>query len=155
MLRQRGTRRGAAVAPPREDVPPPPEPPEDPWDEPPPEEDPYVPRQVNVPTVPDAPMPAPTMPAPTMPRPPAPRPRPTSPAASDDRGAMTPPRPSRYSQVAAVPAPPTDLTPAEEASAYSDEDTTVGEGYESAAELLTNVLGAELLLDEAQDGNQG
>lgn len=81
-------------------------------------------------------------------------PRPTAPAGSDDRSTSTPPRPSRYSQVAAGPAPPTALTPEEEAAAYSDEDTTVGEGYENASELLTNVLGAELILEEAQDGNQ-
>ncbi|MPM76153.1 hypothetical protein SDC9_123149 [bioreactor metagenome] len=69
--------------------------------------------------------------------------------------AAAPPRPSRYSQVAAAPPPPRDLTPEEEAAAYADDDETVGEGYESAAELLTNVLGAELLLEEQQDTGLG
>lgn len=132
--RQRGTRRGGGgvppVAPPRDEVPPPPEPPEDPWDEPPPEEDPYVPRQAVPPT-------------------PAPQP----PAKPTGAGSAAPQqqRPSRYSQVAAAPAPPKDQTPEEEAAAYSDEDDTVGEGYENAAELLTNVLGAELILEEQQE----
>ncbi len=123
--RRRGTRRGEPVPPPaHDDMPPPPEPPEDPWDEPPPEEDPYVPRQVQQPAGP----PAPAMASPAPPS-----------------------RPSRYSQVTAAPPPPKDLPPEEEAAAYSDEDDTVGEGYESAAELLTNVLGAELLLEEQKD----
>lgn len=60
-------------------------------------------------------------------------------------------RHSRYSQVAAAPPPPPELTPEEEAAAYANDDVTVGEGYESAAELLTNVLGAELLLEEQQE----
>ena len=128
--RPRGTRRGHAAAParpPHEEVPPPPEPPEAPWDEPPPEEDPYVPRQVTPPASPPRP------PEPTPPPPPTPA-----------------PRTSRYAQAAAAAPPPKEPTAEEEAAAYSDEDDTVGEGYESAAELLTNVLGAELILEEQQ-----
>lgn len=128
-------------------MPPRPEPLEDPWDEPPPEEDPYVPRQMDAPPAPRQP------PRSVAPMPPgAAAAAPDVPAASPGGAEVTTLRPSRYSKIAAVPPAAKEPTPAEEASVYSDEDDTVGEGYESAAELLTNVLGAELILEEAQDG---
>ncbi|WP_228489132.1 DNA polymerase III subunit gamma and tau [Raineyella fluvialis] len=131
--RPRGTRRGRPSAGPTS-APPPTEPPDDPWDEPPPEDDLYA-SQFAAPAAVERPS-APVEPTPTAPPP------------AKDEPAQ---RPSRYSQVAAVPPPPKELTPEEEAAAYTDEDVTVGEGYESAADLLTNVLGAELLLEEQQD----
>ncbi|SDB80787.1 DNA polymerase-3 subunit gamma/tau [Raineyella antarctica] len=177
--RLRGTRRGvsaAAGAPIREEVPPPPEPPEDPWDEPPPEEDPYVPRTPPhadsrpVTSAPDrdldrppvraaaAPGAAPSAgpvagPGASGPTTPSARSAVGGHSARQTPGAQSGPtsRPSRYSQVVAAPQPAKELTPEEEAAAYSDEDMTVGEGYENAAELLTNVLGAELILEEQQE----
>ncbi|WP_411742070.1 DNA polymerase III subunit gamma and tau [Raineyella sp. W15-4] len=170
---------GSHHAGPHRDVPPPLEPPDDPWDEPPPEDDPYGdpygpqpvgpgttgPARTVAPVRPaeQAVTPAPSVTASAVPEPAAPTartPRPAPAVAPEPRPSPEPrraseSRPSRYSQVAAAPPPPREPTPEEEAAAYANDDVTVGEGYESAAELLTNVLGAELLLEEQQETGMG
>ncbi len=169
--------RVAQGVPPR-DAPPPEEPPadepppEDPWEAPDPREAVATVRPMAEPSA--APVPVPEAAAPISEVPgriseaPAPRapqtpPRPASPRPASPQAvspvappAETPPRNgrrhSRYERMAAAGrSAPTDPSPADDASAYDDNDTTVVAAYDTASRLLVDVLGAELIVEE-QDG---